>query len=124
MEGRRDDMLSSEVLLSWRASVFTSPMLSLSSGRVLAWMPVCFAVRWEGALEVVVGWDSSWSSSSTGGDAVLREGRAVAAGAERVVERRAMASRRWRSSSCCESSGAAGEDEKCAAVMAASCENA
>ena len=49
VDGRRKDMLSSEVLLSWRASVFASTMLSLSSREV----PVCLADRSEGALETV-----------------------------------------------------------------------
>lgn len=120
VEGRRDDVLSSEVLLNWRASVFASAMLSLSSRRV----PVCLTGRCEGTLEAVE-WDMSCScSSSLGGDAVLLEGRAVVAGAERVLERSSMAFRRWRSSSCCESACAAGEVEKSAAVMAASCEKA
>lgn len=130
VEGRCDDMLSSEVLLSWRASVFASPMLSLCSGRVPVWAPVRFVGRREGALETVE-WDRCWpsssvspSSSSVCGDDVLDKGRTVAPGAERAVECSAMASRRWRSSSCCGSPCAAGEDEKCAAVMAASCEKA
>ena len=67
---------------------------------------------------------SSSSLGGEGGEAVLVEDRTVEAGAARVLERSSMAFRRWRSSSCCESACAAGEDEKCAAVMAASCEEA
>jgi hypothetical protein len=119
-------VLSSEVLLTWRASAFVSAMLSLSSGS----LPVCLTGWCEGTLEAVEMDMVCSGSSSLGGDAVLREGRAVGAGAgagagaERVLARSSMAFRRWRSSSCCESACAAGEDVKCAAVMAASCEKA
>lgn len=120
VEGRRDDVLSSEVLLTWRASVLISAMLSLSSGS----LPVCLAGWCEGTPEAVEMDMVCSDSSSLGGDAVLLEGRAVVAGAERVLARSSMAFRRWRSSSCCESACAAGKDVKCAAVMAASCEKA
>jgi hypothetical protein len=139
VEGLRDDMLSSEVLLNWRASMLASLMISLELGRVR----VCSAVWCEGvcmwrvstAAERERCWRSSSSSlvwlssaSSLDGSEASREGRVVAAGAERVVERSDMASRRWRSSACWESSRAAVEeaveDGMSGAVMAASCEKA
>lgn len=139
VEGLREGMLSSELLLNWRASMLASLMISLELGRVR----VCSAVRREGVcmwrVSTAAEWERCWLSSSSSlvwlssassldGSEASREGRVVAAGAERVVERSDMASRRWRSSACWESSRAAVvdgvEDGMSAAVMAASCEKA
>lgn len=141
VEGLRDGMLSSEVLLNWRASTLASLKISLELGRVR----VCSVIRGEGVCMwrvSVAEWELCWLSSSSSsssssslvwlssassldGSEASREVRVVA-GAERVVERSDMASRRCRSSACWESSRAAVEDEggMSAAVMAASCEKA
>jgi hypothetical protein len=89
--------LSSEVLLSWRASVLVSPMLSVSSERPSSSLDVSRA----GAV-ATVGRVIASSMESAGGVGVcvaLQTG--VGPGCEEDVF---MAFRRWTRSSCCGSS--------------------
>ena len=81
VEGRRELMLSSEVLLSWRTSVLASPMLAVSSGRLLS----CCTGTWvvmEGDGEEDAS-PSTVSMESTGPDFGLR---AVPVGRARSFE--------------------------------------